>query len=857
MKRILFLMWFAAVAVVTTNAQQATESVIKSKLLEAGLTPVDVNEVLVTDKYQTKHNGVTHIYFKQVYQGIEVDNAVGAIHIKNTEVVGFNQNFVQSLASNVQAKQPSINPNQAIAATAQVLGLQLPEQLNKTGLELTNNKCELSVSKEISSEPIKVKLVYYVTEKNEVKLAYQTNWLDVKTGNWWNVWVDAISGAFLYKNNWSIACNHQHAQGYTHSHHASVNTNLQIQKTLQSLSKKSATISYRAFPIGVESPAHGERVLLTNPWDSLASPYGWHDTDGVAGADHSITKGNNVYAYEDANNRNAPGYSPDAGESMTYDYPFDTAGTPQFNLNAAITNLFVWNNFMHDVFYHYGFDEESGNFQLNNYGRGGEDNDAVNAEAQDGSGTNNANFVTPADGAKPRMQMFLWKRPSSPADLLFTQTSTNNDSFSYATSSIGPKEIDFTNVEVVLVRDTATGSTLGCNPITQDLTGKIALIDRGTCAFVQKIRNAQAAGAVMVIIANNQNFAFNITGTASDITIPSIMISSSAGNTIKNRLVNDTVYATINNVNSISSAFDSDFDNGVIAHEYTHGISNRLTGGPSNSNCLTNQEQAGEGWSDFFALVITHKVTDNPEVGRGIATWLVGQPNSGLGIRNFRYSRNLNVNPTTYDAIKTLSIPHGVGSVWCTMLYDLYWNLIDKYGYDADLYNGNGGNNRAIQLVMDGMKLQPCNPGFVDARDAIIQANKLNNNGEDTALIWSTFARRGLGYSAKQGSAGSRSDGTEAYDLPTASNTFVAKINAETGMSFWPNPTNGAIEFMLPEQAVSAQVELYDIAGKLVFQQQVTADNRKLNLGELPNGAYVIKATSNGKVFTSKLIMAH
>jgi len=176
-------MWFAAVAVVTTNAQQATESVIKSKLLEAGLTPVDVNEVLVTDKYQTKHNGVTHIYFKQVYQGIEVDNAVGAIHIKNTEVVGFNQNFVQSLASNVQAKQPSINPNQAIAATAQVLGLQLPEQLNKTGLELTNNKCELSVSKEISSEPIKVKLVYYVTEKNEVKLAYQTNWLDVKTGN--------------------------------------------------------------------------------------------------------------------------------------------------------------------------------------------------------------------------------------------------------------------------------------------------------------------------------------------------------------------------------------------------------------------------------------------------------------------------------------------------------------------------------------------------------------------------------------------------------------------------------------------------------------------------------------------------
>lgn len=61
---------------------------------------------------------------------------------------------------------------------------------------------------------------------------------------------------------------------------------------------------------------------------------------------------------------------------------------------------------MHDVWYHYGFDDASGNFQFNNYGRGGSGSDEVMAEAQDGSGTNNANFATPPDGQNPRMQMY-------------------------------------------------------------------------------------------------------------------------------------------------------------------------------------------------------------------------------------------------------------------------------------------------------------------------------------------------------------------------------------------------------------------------------------------------------------------
>ena len=71
-------------------------------------------------------------------------------------------------------------------------------------------------------------------------------------------------------------------------------------------------------------------------------------------------------------------------------------------------NLFYLNNVIHDILYRHGFDEAAGNFQANNFGKGGRGGDPVQAEAQDGGGTDNANFATPRDGRTPRMQMYLW-----------------------------------------------------------------------------------------------------------------------------------------------------------------------------------------------------------------------------------------------------------------------------------------------------------------------------------------------------------------------------------------------------------------------------------------------------------------
>ena len=97
---------------------------------------------------------------------------------------------------------------------------------------------------------------------------------------------------------------------------------------------------------------------------------------------------------------------------MNFNFQADFSLPPSENMDASITNLFYINNMMHDIWYRYGFDEASGNFQENNYGNGGFGSDSVNADGQDGSGFNNASFGTPPDGQNPQMTMFLWSGPA-------------------------------------------------------------------------------------------------------------------------------------------------------------------------------------------------------------------------------------------------------------------------------------------------------------------------------------------------------------------------------------------------------------------------------------------------------------
>lgn len=215
---------------------------------------------------------------------------------------------------------------------------------------------------------------------------------------------------------------------------------------------------------------------------------------------------------------------------------------------------------------------------------------------------------------------------------------------------------------------------------------------------------------------------------------------------------------------------DCSFEAGVVIHEYTHGLSNRLTGGPSNSNCLSVLESGGmgEGWSDFYATAIRLKKGDTRATNYGMGEWV----NGGVGIRNFPYSTSMTTNPQVYKDVEKYTRVHPIGNIWASILYEVLWNLIDKHGKnDAGVptFDSNGvptdGKYLAMKLVLDGLALQPCNPNFVSARDAIIDADKALTGGSNKCELWKAFAKRGLGEGAK-------------YSSTTRTNSFVVPQSA-------------------------------------------------------------------------------
>ncbi|CCA71540.1 related to extracellular elastinolytic metalloproteinase precursor [Serendipita indica DSM 11827] len=419
--------------------------------------------------------------------------------------------------------------------------------------------------------------------------------------------------------------------------------------------------TYNVWKWGINDPDCGERSVEESPYDSVASPLGWHSMPASKDAKSynkrfakdtilNITKtyGNNVYAHEDWAGRNdwMDNYRPDGGKDLVFDFPYElktdngTWADPKSYIDLTITQLFYTTNMIHDLYYRYGFDEISGNFQQYNFEKGGKEGDAVIANAQDGSGYNNANMMTPPDGTNGRMRMYTW---------------------------------------------------------------------------------------------NVHGYPYR----------------------------------------------DGDLEAGIVIHEYSHGLSTRLTGGPADSSCLGWGESGGmgEGWGDFLATTIrsVKKYHDYP-----MGSWAANETN---GIRNYPYSTNSTINPSTYKTLDKSGYfgVHAIGEVWAEILFVVEHAMVKKHGFSKTLFppipDATGkypedndffrpitydaktnkptsppipkhGNSLMVQLVFDGMKLQPCRPGFIEARNAIIQADEILTGGENHCLLWKAFASRGLGKDA-------------------------------------------------------------------------------------------------------------
>ncbi|KAI9227250.1 MAG: Fungalysin metallopeptidase-domain-containing protein [Piptocephalis tieghemiana] len=583
---------------------------------QLGLT---AEQYVVKRHYRTDHLGVTHVYLRQLINGLEVVNGDANINVdRHGRILSMGDSFFKGPTDSIPV--PNINPLDEDSTSSSTFPqshmgpkaamhslnrhLQQPEldnlQVHMSHSLLGDSRPQVEVTGvPYSLSPVTAAPSYIIVRGgNAVQLVWDMQ-VEMEE-NWFNACVDAETGRVEQLIDWV------------------------------------SDASYRVFPHGINDPLEGDRELVVDPEDKEASPYGWHGSSKHRSWDE--TRGNNVVATENRSgersgweDRRRPKGSHTSGQTikassrkgdhkkgdeedgddLIFDFPLDLKKDPSTYVDAAVTNLFYYNNIMHDLTYKYGFDENSGNFQEDNAGRGGEGGDGVVASAQDGAGYNNANFATPPDGGHGKMRMYVW--------------------------------------------------------------------------------------------------------------------------------------------NVVEPYRDGDLESGIIVHEYTHGVSIRLTGGPDNSGCLGWGESGGmgEGWGDFLATIFRMR----PNMDRTQIMAMGEYANGGKGIRKYPYSTDTSINPETYGH---LSKPgywgvHAKGAVWAEMLYEVYWNLVDKHGFTKDWYSAspNYGNTLALQLVLDGMKLQPCRPSFTDARDAILLADRQLTDGENECEIWKGFAKRGLGVGAR------------------------------------------------------------------------------------------------------------
>jgi extracellular elastinolytic metalloproteinase len=349
---------------------------LSARASDFGLSPTDLVDPIVTSQYTDLDTGIHHIYLRQQVNGLAVMNAEFSLGIAaNGAVISIGGAFVPDLADKVGQFHPGQkmrSPIEAVQDAARQLELSHGRLLIADGVmgPLLVPPTTYTVSApSLSMEDIPLRLQYVPTADGSAALAWGMVIQTLDSQHWYDVSVDVATGRIVALADWM------------------------------------SEADYRVVPVPNESPQDGGFSVISNAADPTASPFGWHDTNGVAGAEFTDTRGNNVDSHLDRDANNVPDPSPprpDGGANLDFSsYTFDPASAPTTvqNQNAAMVNLFFMNNILHDVHYQYGFTEAAGNFQVNNYGRGGAGNDAVQADAQDGSGTNNANFGTPVDGS--------------------------------------------------------------------------------------------------------------------------------------------------------------------------------------------------------------------------------------------------------------------------------------------------------------------------------------------------------------------------------------------------------------------------------------------------------------------------
>ena len=500
--------------------------------------------------------------------------------------------------------------------------------------------------------------------------------------------------------------------------------------------------------------------------DGLNHPAGRATPDPWLPDDAIQTKGNNVDAYDDVNPPDglsdgdfradattAPVGPPNAvtgAFDRTYDTAKDALSSPD-QQKAGITSLFYLINWMHDFWYDGGFTEAAGNGQDSNYGRGGQEHDAVLAEAQDGApkSRDNANMATPSDGFPGRMQVFVWDNDDH------RKLTVGGVDFATGTAVFSPGTFDVTQ-PLALASDATAPAIDACEALDASASGKVVIADRGKCSFKTKALNAQNAHAAALVIADNVAARFppglgddaNIKDT---IMIPVLSVTQADGVMIKAKVGADT---------TLHRAPDPDLDGAlditVVGHEYGHFVHHRL------SVCNTLLCGAmSEGWADFSALLVSSRAGDDLDAQFPIGIYStrgVSPDPVYYGTRRAPYTTNHAVNPLMFhhmaqgqalppapfngDSTDFNNEVHNAGEVWASMLWEGYVAL-QKAGQTAG-QTFEDVRLKMRQYVVAGLLMAPPDATPTETRDAILMAVKAVSQTDHDLLV-AAYAKRGFG----------------------------------------------------------------------------------------------------------------
>jgi hypothetical protein len=488
-----------------------------------------------------------------------------------------------------------------------------------------------------------------------------------------------------------------------------------------------------------------------------------------------LLDGNNARAYADLSPPDGL-FLPDGGATSdvivpasapgqfdwTYDLSQQPGSTPQ--RNASATHAFYVVNWLHDLYYGFGFDEKAGNAQASNYGRGGVEGDAMNVEVQDYLTRNNAQMSTHSDGKSPRLELFLFSA-DSPA--VVRAAGNGFDAGFVAGTSFGPPTYDVTG-NLTVGANATDGGADGCvGPLANaaQISGGIVLLanNGGRCAPQTQVTNAADAGALAVILTTSGNGYTNYVGLG-PTDPPTVNLPAPDSAQLRGVLGAGTALTARV---SLTTDVDRDpaLDTTVVAHEWTHYLSNRLI---ADGAGLTNSLAMGmgEGWSDFNALLTLITADDlnvpSNAMWKGVwseAAFSLTPPSYAdrtwyFGIRRFPYSIDRTKNDLTFQHVQDgVALPttpgeigtavnsevHNTGEVWCSTLFEAYAGLLNDSRLTFD-----EAQRRMRSYLVASLKATPVTPDFLEARDAWLAVAAASDLADLSDFV-QAFARRGMG----------------------------------------------------------------------------------------------------------------